>query len=422
MKNDARSSGLASSSTARNINRDIVLELIRTTQPIARVELARMSGLQPSTISQIVEQLLAEGWIVEGSAVLRPRGRRPTMLSLNGDMLVLAVDLHPTQALVAAFDLHSRQLTQEQVPVHHDPARSTELILAAIKSVRAKHPGKRFEGIGVSVPGRVDPERQELILAPNLTWSGFDLRKVLQRRTGLQVEMENEANVSLIDEIWSGRIGDYQNIVLVSISEGIGAAILVNGQMVTGKSGMAGEFGHISLDPNGPVCGCGRRGCWEMFSSTRATLRHYRHISRSRAAITIADLVSMAEAGDKSAIAALQHQATYFGKGLQIVVTSLAPELIIATGDVTLSWPGFASTVQAELSSHLLAGKPPELSIIARSDLTRLRGAAALVLQRHAGYHRYTHIRRSTDVFCRKDSRQAISRNSITADRARCGE
>jgi predicted NBD/HSP70 family sugar kinase len=159
-----------------------------------------------------------------------------------------------------------------------------------------------------------------------------------------------------------------------------------------------------------------------MFSSTRATLRQYRHISRSRAAITIADLVSMAEAGDKSAIAALQHQATYFGKGLQIVVTSLAPELIIATGDVTLSWPGFASTVQAELSSHLLAGKPPELSIIARSDLTRLRGAAALVLQRHAGYHRYTHIRRSTDVFCRKDSRQAISRNSITADRARCGE
>jgi predicted NBD/HSP70 family sugar kinase len=391
MKNDPGGSGLASSSTARNINRDIVLELIRTTQPIARVELARKSGLQPSTISQIVEQLLAEGWIVEGSAALRPRGRRPTMLSLNSDMLVLSVDLHPTQALVAAFDLHNRQLTQEQVPVHSDPARSVEGILASIESVRAKHPGKRFEGIGVSVPGRVDPERQELILAPNLAWSGFDLRKVLQRRTGLQVEMENEANVSLIDEIWSGRIGDYQNIVLVSISEGIGAAILVNGQMVTGKSGMAGEFGHISLDPNGPVCGCGRRGCWEMFSSTRATLRHYRQISRSRAAVTIADLVSMAEADDKFAIAALGHQATYFGKGLQIVVTSLAPELIIATGDVTLSWPGFASTVQAELSSHLLAGEPPPLSIIARSDLTRLRGAAALVLQRHAGYHRYTH-------------------------------
>ena len=391
MKNEPATSGLASSSTARNINRDIVLELIRTNQPVARIELARKSGLQPSTISQIAEQLLAEKWIVEGSAALRPRGRPPTMLSLNGDMLVLSIDLHPTQALIAAFDLHNRLLAQEQVSVHSDPSRSTEGILVAIQKIRAKYPEKRFEGIGVSVPGRVDPERQELILAPNLSWPGFDLRTVLQRRTGLQVEMENEANVSLIDEIWSGRIGNYHNIVLVSISEGIGASILVNGQMVTGKSGMAGEFGHISLDPNGPVCGCGRRGCWEMYSSTRATLRHYRQISRSRVPITVAELVYMAEGGDKFAIAALQHQATYFGKGLQIVVTSLAPELVIATGDVSLSWPGFASTLQAELSSHLLAGEPPELSIIARSDLTRLRGAAALVLQRHAGYHRYTH-------------------------------
>ena len=107
------------------------------------------------------------------------------MLSLNSDMLVLSVDLRPTQALIAAFDLHDRLLTQEQVPVHSDPARSTEGILAAIQNVRAKHPGKRFEGIGVSVPGRVDPERRELILAPNLAWLGFDLRKVLQRRTGL---------------------------------------------------------------------------------------------------------------------------------------------------------------------------------------------------------------------------------------------
>ena len=136
MKNEPVTSGLASSSMARNINRDIVLELIRTDQPVARVELARKSGLQPSTISQIAEQLLAEGWIVEGSAALRPRGRPPTMLSLNGDMLVLSIDLNPTQALIAAFDLHNRLLAQEQVSVHSDPARSTEGMLAAIKKIR----------------------------------------------------------------------------------------------------------------------------------------------------------------------------------------------------------------------------------------------------------------------------------------------
>jgi predicted NBD/HSP70 family sugar kinase len=380
---------MAASGIARTINRDLVLNLIRTSEPIARVDISRRSGLQPSTVSQIVEQLLAEKWIVEGASAERPRGRRPTPLLLNSDLLILSVDLRPSQAIVAVMDLRNRLLAQEQIAIRTNPALGIEGLVRAIDQMRARFPGKSFEGIGMSVPGRVDPDRRRLIVSPNLKWSGVDVAGILEKRCGLQVEMENEANVCLIDALWSGKLEKHRNAVLVTISEGIGAAILMNGQMVCGKSGMAGEFGHVSIDPRGPECECGRKGCWEMFASSRATLRYYAKISRQSAPAHVTELLTLANAGNRSALKALRNQATQVGRGLQVIATALAPDLMIATVDVSLAWPEFASIVREELGAHMLAGEPPALTVVARSELTRLRGAAATVLQRHNGYHSY---------------------------------
>jgi len=114
---------LASSENARDVNRDIVLEIIRSRQPIARADLARTSGLQPSTISAIVEQLIQEKWVTEGAVARRPRGRRPTLLSLNDDLVILAADVRPQQAIVALIDLNGRFLAREVVPLVSDPKR-----------------------------------------------------------------------------------------------------------------------------------------------------------------------------------------------------------------------------------------------------------------------------------------------------------
>ncbi len=377
----------ASSAIARDINRDNVLDLIRACQPIARADISRRSGLQPSTISQIVEQLLAERWIVEGATSARARGRKPTPLTLNGDLLILSIDVHPAHAIVAVMDLQNRMLMQEHVPLRSNPTQAVDALVEAIERIRAAYPGKTFEGIGMSLPGRVDPERNELLLAPNLGWTGFDLAGALQRRCGLKVEMENDANICLIDALWSGKLSKYRNVVLVTVTDGIGASILVNGQMVCGKAGLAGEFGHIALDPHGPLCGCGRRGCWEMFASTRATLRFYAEASGAHAPATIGQLLHMADAGDTHALQALRNQALQLARGLQVVITALAPELVMVTVDGTLAWPEFDAIVRAEMASQMLAGEPPRLWFTTRSELTRLRGAAALVLQRHAGYH-----------------------------------
>src|ERR1700742_2349945 len=353
---------LASSEVARDINRDVVLELIRTKQPISRADLSRQSGLQPSTISSIVEQLLNEKWIVEGAAARRPRGRRPTLLSLNSDMVITVADIRPHQAVIAVVDLNGRFLSREALPLVSDPERGVGNIIAGMQRMMEGHPEKSFEGIGISLPGRVDPISQRLILAPNLPWSMYDMKSAIEKRIPLQVEMDNAANACLLSELWFGRMDGVRNAVLITVSEGVGSAILANGQILAGRSGLAGEFGHIPIDPNGPVCGCGQRGCWETFASSKAALRYYEELNPEQPATRIQDLLKLGEEGNQKALAALERQARALGRGLRLVTSALSPEVVLVIGDITSSWARIAPLVEEEIAATMLAGTPPRLA------------------------------------------------------------
>lgn len=379
---------LASSQIARDMNRDVVLELIRGRQPISRADLARVSGLQRSTVSLIIDELLDEGWIREGAVARRPRGRRPTLIGLNDDLVMIVCDIRPAHAVVAVMDLNGRFLSRELLPIVSDPARAIAQINECMKKMRQRYLHKSVEGIGVSVPGRVDPETQRLIFAPNLKWPSFDIKKAIERGTGLKVELDNAANACLLSEMWFGRMDGIRNAVLVTFSEGIGTGILANGQLVVGKGGLAGEFGHIPMDPTGPQCGCGGKGCWETLASSRAALRYYAELNQAAKHTTIQDLIKMSEEGDAQANEALRKQAHFIGRGMRNILAALSPEVIMITGDITSSWTRFAPIIEKEVASLILAGTPPRLVPVDESEVARLRGAAALVLQRHTGHHR----------------------------------
>lgn len=379
---------LASSESARDANRDVVLEIVRSQQPVSRADLARASGLQPSTISAIVAQLIEEKWVKEGSVARRPRGRRPTLLSLNDELVILSADIRPKQAIVALLDLNGRFLAREVVPLASDPGPAIAKIVLCMEAMRASHSSRSFEGIGVSMPGRVDPETQRLILAPNLKWGGFDIKSAIEKAMRLQVELLNEAYACLLAELWSGKLDGIRNAVLVTVFEGVGAAILANGQIVTSRSGLAGEFGHSPIDPAGPLCGCGQRGCWEVFASSNAALRYHAELRPKKPAANIHELLHMAEEEDSTAIAAVSRQADCLGRGLRLVTTALSPEVILIAGDITTSWARFGPRIQAGLEASMLAGHAPQLGITNDGELARLRGAAAFVLQRHSGSQR----------------------------------
>jgi len=375
---------VASSEGIRDINRRAVLNLIRTRQPISRADLARISGLQRSTISLIVEDLIAGHWVLEGATGRLPRGRRPTFLRLNDDRVIIGVDIRPLQITVALADVNGKFTSQEMMPTAANPKVAVDGVIARIQRLLRSCGGKKVEGIGISLPGRVEPGSGRLVFAPNLKWTDFDIAEAVQKATGFDVEMENAANACVLAAVWFDHI-ESRNLVVVTVSEGIGTGILVNGRLARGFSGMAGEFGHVPLDPEGPVCSCGSRGCWEVFGSNRAALRYYFE-SSSQSGLSFQELLSLADQGDGRAAKALEKMAHFLGRGMRMIVAGLDPEQIVIIGDLTRSWHRFGPVIQAEVQAQgLSGGVAPKLIPVHEDGMARLRGTVALVLQKHFG-------------------------------------
>lgn len=376
----------ASSEFVRDINRRIILNLIRTRHPISRADLARLSGLQRSTVSLIVEQLIAEHWVLEGPTGRLPRGRRPTFLRLNDERVIVAVDIRPIQSTVAIADANGRFLSQEIIVTSPDPRNTMINLTQAIERLIASARRKKIEGVGISVPGRYDHATDRLVFAPNLKWADIDIRHPIANATGLEVTVENAANACVLAAVWFDHMEECRNLVVVTISEGIGTGVWANGQLVRGSKGMAGEFGHVPLDPNGPPCSCGGRGCWEVFASNRAALRYYLDGNPEAGDLTFQDLLSRAERGDAKAASALETMARYAGRGLRMVVAGLAPERVVVVGDLTRSWHRFGPIIEAEVQAQVLPGGVAPRVIPAYEDgMARLRGTVALVLQKDFG-------------------------------------
>lgn len=369
----------ASNKTPRKINRNLIFNLIRTRQPISRADLSRVSGLQRSTISLIVEDLIADGWIVEGSTGQLPRGRRPTFLELNHSRAIIALDIHPAQTTIAVTDLEGRIVSQQMLVVPEDAGKALNSIVNAIRKILAVHKELSFDGIGICLPGRTDLQLKKLIFAPNLKWPVLSLKAKMERATGLRVTMDNVANACALSEVWFGRSDSHHDLVVVNVSEGIGTGIFANGQLLRGENGMAGEFGHIQIAPDGPLCACGNQGCWEMLASNRAAIRYYMEIASPASTPTFEALLKYSQNGDKAAVRALTKMAEYLGVGIRMISVALAPREIIVVGGITTVWHAFGSIVEAHLKKNAFTSVPA-LHPAYDGNAARLRSAVALVL------------------------------------------
>ena len=187
-KIDLNNFQIATSETARDINRRIVLNLIRKHQPISRADLSRFSGLQRSTVSSIAEQLISERWITEGAIGHLPRGRKPTFLHLNGKRAaIIGVNIRPGSTGIGLAGLDNHFLMEDSIPTTKDPQRFLMDLGKRLRDIIASHPELDYEGIGVALPGRVDTKSKNLVFAPNLGWRDIDVKTPLENATGLSV-------------------------------------------------------------------------------------------------------------------------------------------------------------------------------------------------------------------------------------------
>jgi predicted NBD/HSP70 family sugar kinase/biotin operon repressor len=383
----------ATRSTPRDVNRQIALSLVREHQPISRAELSRRMSISRGMVTALVNQLITEGAVFEGETGQSRRGRKPTLLYVRThDRLAIGVDIRFSRTYVTLADFSGTQRSIETLETVFDPeALIQELAKRFARMIDAEKAAERVEGIGLVVPGMVDRATGRILNSPQLGWRDVDIRQGLEAISGYPVFIENAPIACALAEMWLGQRGSaVTDFVYVTVSDGVGAGLVVNGQVVRGTAHTAGEFGHIPLDPDGPYCLCGARGCWEAYTSNLATVARYlgkpMTPDGARAMlkgidISFIDVITLARTGDAQARHALQETGRYLGQGMSMIVNALNPSRIIVGGEITAAWDLVQEHIRAGISERSLTDRAAATPIIPEvaSRHPRLRGATALV-------------------------------------------
>jgi predicted NBD/HSP70 family sugar kinase len=378
--------------TSREINRQIALNLIRTHQPVSRADLARLMNVRRGVASLLVSELLSENLIFEGAlGESVGRGRRPTFLYIDSrERCVVGVDIRASRTYILVTDLVGRQLgAVSSFQTNRDVDTLIQELARRIKQILTDY--HACEGVGVSVPGMVEPTKGRVVHAPTLAWHDVNLRDPLAAALGIPVQIENSGKACALAQLWATRsdVVASGNSVFVSVSDGVGVGIVVNGEVLRGRHNTAGEFGHVPLSIDGPKCSCGATGCWEAYVSNLATLSRYfgRDLSDPRprdseeAGFSVEDLIARARAGEAKALAALNSTARYLGLGLASIVNALDPARVYIGGEITTAWSLIEPIVRSALRERTLTefGGATEIHVVPAEDHPRLRGAVALV-------------------------------------------
>ncbi len=392
-KIDPRRFQVAKRRTSREINRQIALTLIRTHQAVSRADLARLMDTRRGAASVLVNELLAEGLIFEGATGEgRGRGRKPTFLYIDSrERYVIALDIRATRTYMMATDLMGRPLVGiSHFPTQRDLPKLIEDLSQRIKSIVAAHPTVACQGVGISVPGMTDPSSGKVLHAPTLGWRDVNLKDPLSAAVDLPVQVENSGRACALAQVWATRGGAHTgDLAFVTVSDGVGGGIVVNGEILRGRHNVAGEFGHLPLSIDGPRCSCGATGCWEVYVSNLATLSRYfgripnepKPMSAENSLFTIEDLIARARNGDAKALAALQSTGRYLGLGLASIINSVDPGCVYIGGEITAAWDLIESSVRTALTERALTDHTAHTDIrtVSVDEHPRLRGAAALV-------------------------------------------
>lgn len=258
----------------KKMNQQIILKLIYDQKAISRAEIAEISGLSPATVTNITRELLQMGLIKESREGESRGGRKPVLLELNPvGAYFIGLEWGIAEIRGVLMNLNREIITYDAVDVesyHFDTflQLSTEIVNGFLNYFVDK---TRIYGLGLGVHGMVDPEGGYSLFAPHFKWRNISVKKELEERLKMPVLIDNDVRVMALAEKWNGR----NNFVLINSGPGIGAAIVLDGKLYYGRNYSAGEFGHMAILKNGPLCSCGNTGCLEALISTDNLVYRY---------------------------------------------------------------------------------------------------------------------------------------------------
>jgi len=384
---DLSNANAAHTETVGDINRQIVLNYVRERQPISRAALAKETALQRSTISRIVDGLIAEGLIEEHEGQ-SSGGRPPTLLRLRAEAVVaIGVDLATTRTVVATSDLAGRVIYREEFATNPRADKTLKLIVASVRRL-ARKTEQRIEGVGISLPGIVENKTGTALFVPFFKWQNWAVAQEVSSAVGLPVVADNDANAAALAELWFGRsaIRGIRDFILVLVEEGLGTGMVLDGDVYHGQNGAAGEAGHMNIGTRAPIeCAAGSRECWEAFASERAALARYARLgsrTSNRGRLSFLELMDRARLGHEPERTALIETAEFLGVGISNLIKCISPKTVIVAGNITRVWSMIAKPLQDAVVENSICRGLDSCRIIPSTlgHQTRLMGTFSLIL------------------------------------------
>jgi predicted NBD/HSP70 family sugar kinase len=379
---------------------DRLFELLRETPETTRTDLVRRSGLSKATVSETIAELMSHGFLTEVGKRQPGRGRSQVVLAFEpSTRLVIGAQFTEHGCHAALCDLRAGPLVFAERPLKgNDPDHFVESLVSCVEELRpqAKAP---ILGMGVGVPGLVDPEGRTVLISVPHGWKDVPICDMLEEQLNLPVVVANRAKAAALGEYWQGTFpetADRSQLVYVFVGSGIVAGFVFDGQLHMGFSGSAGELGHVTVLPDGPQCGCGNHGCLYMLSSESAIVRSVRGRLRqvnesvlhnalpgqSLGALSLAMLIDAASQGDEVVLGAVREAGTYLAVAIANVINLMNPSLVVVGGPVAEFGEPFMEAIQQEVRQRALWDALHSVSIVpsALNNTAGTVGAAAIFL------------------------------------------
>lgn len=371
--------------SSRERNLAALFTVILTRGPISRRDAARDLGVSAAAVTKLVKPMLAHGYVNESAGLSEGPGRPQIPLVIDAKRhTAVGVKVTDRELIGVIVDLHAGILGSARVPLDDNRPERAVRAVADLARDLLDRPGLQGEcvGVGVGLGGHIDGRRGLVRYSPMLDWRDVPFRRLLADELHLPVLIENDVNSLAVAEQWFGAGRDTASFIVVTVGAGVGGAIVIDGQLLHGVSGAAGEFGHNIVDPQGPLCHCGKRGCVEAFAGDEAIIRAI-GTRDGRPMANLAEAVALAHGGDRTARRVFVQAGRALGQGLAGFVNLVNPPLAILSGEGISASDLFIDALQEEFARSSFSSSAGDCRLLVRPlpDETWARGAAATMLR-----------------------------------------
>lgn len=336
-------------------NKNLVLDIVKNHSPISRMEIAKVTGMSPTSITRIVNELQLQGFVRETELVTSGVGRKAALLDVCGDVLyTIGVEIDTLMIKIGIVNYVGEIVAWQSIPreVTESYYETLEKVNRNVKDLIDKNqiPTERIIAIGVGLPGSIDYQNGVVTVSDQLKWKNVNLAEDLHQLSHLAVIIDNELKMKIEAENFKGMAKDYQNAVLVGIGSGIGAAIILKGEIYRGESNNAGEIGHTVINPTGNVCNCGKIGCLATYISEGALIADSRKVKDID---SIDEVFDSYRNGESWAINIMDRTTTYIALAISNILCLYNPEVIILSGNTIENLPEIKGPIEQKSELYI---------------------------------------------------------------------